>query len=116
MDQVPRRLSNEELRSLVDDLMGQERLAALQYARALVPVVAFLAGLIVVAGLVGSPGETEFYRAAATVIPTLLLTLAVQGKFFRLSDLAKSPLHQALQGKQISRDDLKRLGATSFQA
>lgn len=56
----------------------------------------------------GAPGKPDFYRAAATIIPTLLLTLAVQGGFFRLNATAESPLGRAL--RSIQREVLVGFG------
>jgi hypothetical protein len=54
--------------------------------RFLVPSYAFLTVFFVLI-LVGTEGSPDFYRAASSIIPTLLLTLAVAGRFFLLSPL-----------------------------
>jgi hypothetical protein len=75
----------------------------------LVPVAGFL-GVGIGVSKAGVAGRPEFYRAAISVIPTLLLTLAVQGRFFRLSAFARSPLYEELRHRHITTEHLRSLG------
>lgn len=92
------------LRDLSDEALGEAFRASLRregvaFVYWLRPLVV-LAAAMVTGALVATarePGKLEFYRAAATVIPTLLLTLSVQGGFFRLSAAEKDPVARALQ-------------------
>jgi hypothetical protein len=115
MDENAEHLSDAELRALISRLVRRETKAMLHQIRVMVPVLGFGVTLVGVTS-VGRPGSVDFYKSAATVIPTLLLTLAVQGRFFRLADIANSPLYQELRRKEITRDSVKRLGASSWVA
>jgi hypothetical protein len=57
-------------------------LGPLDYIATAVLVAVFAIGT----SMDGGPGTSmDFYRSSATVIPTLLITVAVQGRFFELS-------------------------------
>jgi hypothetical protein len=57
-------------------------LGPFEYAATLVLVAVYVIGTSMDEG----PGTSmDFYRAVATVIPTLLITVAIQGRFFELS-------------------------------
>jgi hypothetical protein len=102
-------LSDKELRDAIISLVKKESAAWLDLARVLMPILGSI-GVLIGVSLSGAAGRAEFYRTATTVIPTLLLTLAVQGRFFRLSALGRSPLYQELKRKRITRDHVKGFG------
>jgi hypothetical protein len=94
-----RHLSDEALGEAFRASLRREGVAFVHWLRPLVVLVAaILTGTLVATAR--EPGTLEFYRAAATVIPTLLLTLSVAGGFFRLSATEKDPMSRALQSIQ----------------
>ena len=109
----PDRLSDQELRKTLESLVRHESLVLLDLARMVVPVAGFIG---VAAPLAASSirGEAAFFRTAATVIPTLLLTLAVQGRFFRLNAISRSALLDELH--KIKARDLSALGVPRWSA
>lgn len=102
-----RELSDEALRDAFRVAVRKERIAFADWLRPMLPLLAGLGTTALVASA-GVPGQPEFYRAAATIIPTLLLTLAVQGGFFRLSATAESPMGRAV--RSIQREALTQFG------
>src|SRR4051812_27470763 len=74
--------------------LRRERVELAQYVRPLLPILVGI-GTAALVLRTGEIGRLDFYRAAATIIPTLLLTLSAQGGFFRLSSTAESPLVRA---------------------
>lgn len=59
--------------------------------------------------LVGTEGSPDFYRAASSIIPTLLLTLAVAGRFFLLSPLPATtyPSEEFLSNIEKARSSME---------
>jgi hypothetical protein len=107
--------TDQDLGSLVKELLRQEVLAGLFFTRIVVIGAGFVAAFAVVLSF-NKPGSVDFYKSAASVIPALLLTLAVQGRFFRLGEIAKSPLRQALETGEVDSTKLKRFGVSGWQA
>jgi hypothetical protein len=89
-------LTDKELRQGLTEALRRERIALAQYFRVLLPIVAAIAVALAVAST-REPGQIDFFRAAATIIPTLLITLSLQGGFFRLNAAAESPLTRGMR-------------------
>lgn len=68
--------------------------------RLLVPTVAFIVTVLIVAPL-GQAGDMRFYQAAATIIVVLVLSLATQGHFFVLRALPDPPEWIARRGTRV---------------
>jgi hypothetical protein len=68
--------------------------------RLLVPTVAFIVAVLIVAPL-GQAGDMRFYQAAATIIVVLVLSLATQGHFFVLRALPDPPEWIARRGPRV---------------
>jgi hypothetical protein len=107
------RLSDDQLRSHLKSLLWYE-LKGLYHFRHFLPGVAFILTAYVVSTY-RTAGSVDFYKSAASVIPTLLLTLAVQGRFFRLSTIPTSPIYEVIR-RNITTADLRRLGIPSALA
>lgn len=81
--------------------------------RLLVPFYSFAVTFIVLVS-VGTEGSSDFYRAASSIIPTLLLTLAVGGRFFLPgpTPALESPRQEYLSFLDIQRSEIERRRAT----
>jgi hypothetical protein len=78
------------------------------YVRLLLPLYVFVAVWVVLI-LAGSDGSPDFYRAASSIIPTLLLTLAVAGRFF-LPDPSRVRLYEQAYRRHLGLEPGEEFG------